>query len=71
MREFPFRLNSESVKAAVVDPKVLCHGRPWSKRDAAIDCDIVKEEVPQKRANDENGGGDPDADFDPLRFHSR
>ena len=40
----PVGHNAKSIKAAVVNPKVLGYGRPRYERDAAINCDIVEDE---------------------------
>jgi hypothetical protein len=52
---YPVRHDTQSVKATVVNPKILRYGRPRRERDAAIDCDIVEDEVPQEHRDDENG----------------
>ena len=48
VRIFPVCHNAQSVKAAVVNPKVLRYGSPRSEQDAAIDCDLVEDEVPTR-----------------------
>ena len=65
----PVSHNAKSIKAAVVNPKVLGYGRPRCERDGAINCDIVENEVPQERRYDENSCEQKN-DFDSMRLGS-
>jgi len=61
--------NAQSVKAAVVNPRILRYRRPRSKRDAAMDCNVVEDEVPQEQGSDENGR-EQKSNSGPLRLRS-
>jgi hypothetical protein len=66
---FPVCHNAQSVKAAVVNPKVLRYGRSRSERDAAIGSHIVEDEVPQEHGNDDDGSEHKN-NTGPLRLRS-
>lgn len=66
---FPVCHDAQRVIAAVVNPKVLRYSRPRSKRDGAMYCDIVEDEVPQEKGGEENGSEQKN-DLGPSRWPS-